>query len=169
MLRCSFNAIFQSKTGYEVKGRHHCRKYNSFCCPKLSQNYVRVSSEFKFWEPRCKTTMQFVLLSYVPFSLSSFPEQFFFLIFILFLIFALGPQIQIWTENLWSFGGLLLGMFWLHLVTIFQWQLLGDLQLKNWSFFSPGGEEEILKHQNWIQEKVGHLLFKNHISSWGKE
>lgn len=115
--------VFQSKTGYEVKCRHHCRKYNSLAV-QVKSNYFRVTSEFIFWEPRCKTAVQFVLLLCVPFFLSSFPEQFLFLIFILFLTSASGPQLQIWTENLWSFVGVCsLGMFWLHLVTFFQWQL----------------------------------------------
>lgn len=58
---------------------------------KLSQNYARVSLEFKFWEPRCKTTMQFVLLLYVPFFLSSFPEHFFILNFYFIPNFRIRP------------------------------------------------------------------------------
>lgn len=45
------------------------------CVVQVNANDLRVTSEFKFWERRCKTTMQFVLLLYVPFFLSSFPEK----------------------------------------------------------------------------------------------
>lgn len=71
-------------------------------------NDLRVTLESELWEPRCKTIMQFVALFYVPFFLSR--AEFIFRIFILFLISASGPQLKIWTENLWCSGGLLLGM-----------------------------------------------------------
>lgn len=81
-------------------------------------NGLRVALKSELQEPKFKTIMQFVLLLHFPFFLSR--AEFIFFIFILFLISASGPQLQIWTENLWSSGGLFLGMFWLHLVTFFQ-------------------------------------------------
>lgn len=164
MSRCR---IFQSKTGYEVKSRHHCRKCNSLCCPKLSQ-IIWISSEFKFWEPRCKTTMQFVLLLYVPFFLPSFPEQFFILNFYFIPNFCIRPTNTDMDRKPLEFWGsalryVLAASCHILPVTVVRASAVLKLMLL-WS-----RRTFILKQQNWVQEKVGHLLCKNRNSSGGWE